>query len=406
MGAAHAQQGLNTAPAAAHAAVLAANNAGNTRGSKPVQRDVDDDSAQVKRNKPNGAREQPATSRLDGDLDGADDDYHYDDDNDGDNSDPFIGSPVAGKAALLEQLSSGKGGPALNRSLPFSRGHFGRGPRRIRLDGPLGGWPGFGGVEEQEGEDERSGSDLDDDDVLGTSSRGRAKGTPNIKWTFREEVSASTSSSDIIQICSALDDWDWARICGGQKEGTVLRSFKCISHRDCGARIGCVRDAIDSEWRIMTNGSSHASTARLPYTGKGLSAEFVHEIDAMLMQVSQIKRLCDSSPGAAHHSFFRVTLCPAVCFPTLQGKGPEYISSELTRRYGPNSEKSDQSKFARIPSATKIKSYKVSARPLMMGTYSSASNLPCSLRLVCAGCAGCLWLVGCRDHHRSASLVC
>mmetsp|Transcript_36715 Transcript_36715/g.86246 ORF Transcript_36715/g.86246 Transcript_36715/m.86246 type:complete len:207 (-) Transcript_36715:2051-2671(-) len=50
-----------------------------------------------------------------------------------------------------------------------------------------------------------------------------------------------------------------------------------------------------------------------------------------------------------------------------QAKGPEFMSTELLRKYGPDGQKSDPGMFSRVPSTSKIKAYKVACAK--MGTF-------------------------------------
>jgi hypothetical protein len=118
---------------------------------------------------------------------------------------------------------------------------------------------------------------------------------------------------------------------------------------------------------VSHNEADHAQVQRLPYTGKGISAEWKAEVDAMLLQVRARLRW---KPAHSLPSPDRTTL-PTDCararnpralpitlaHPPRRAKGPEFITTALAKRYGLNGETPDAHKYSRLPSAPKIKSY-------------------------------------------------
>jgi hypothetical protein len=60
----------------------------------------------------------------------------------------------------------------------------------------------------------------------------------------------------MLATAKSWDVWDWAMVCGGQREGTVVRNMMCISHPSCPARMSFARDAVGAEWFFYTKNLS------------------------------------------------------------------------------------------------------------------------------------------------------
>jgi hypothetical protein len=61
----------------------------------------------------------------------------------------------------------------------------------------------------------------------GGEGKGRKAGVPNIK---RERYHQDIEAAEMLATAKSWDGWDWAVVCGGQREGTDVRNMMCISH--------------------------------------------------------------------------------------------------------------------------------------------------------------------------------
>jgi hypothetical protein len=56
---------------------------------------------------------------------------------------------------------------------------------------------------------------------------------PNIKWIERERYHLDVEAAGMLATAKSWNGWDWAVVCGGQREGTDVRNMMCISHPSC-----------------------------------------------------------------------------------------------------------------------------------------------------------------------------
>jgi hypothetical protein len=207
--------------------------------------------------------------------------------------------------------------------------------------------------------------------ATGGGGKGRRAGARNIRWIERKRYAPEVDAAEMIATAKIWEDWDWAVACGGQRDGTIMRNLKCISHANCPVRVGYIREAVGAEWVLHTNSEDHPQTPRQPYTAKGLSAEWKREVDAMLLQVrtacaARAHPIAQNTHSNSHHRASAPQFSRPPCDPgaesATQGKGPELIVTALAKQSGPHGAMSDADKLSRLPTARKIKSYKARSR--------------------------------------------
>ena len=118
---------------------------------------------------------------------------------------------------------------------------------------------------------------------------GRRTGSQNYLWQ-RQIGTIDADESDVLKRARTYGGLNWR-----QSYGTLATRlvYGCISHADCEAKLSISRADDDSPWDVHGHGA-HATTPLLSYTGKGISGEFIEEIDAMLNAVR--RATCHSSP--------------------------------------------------------------------------------------------------------------
>lgn len=107
---------------------------------------------------------------------------------------------------------------------------------------------------------------------------GRRVGSFNISWTEAGSIAAA-DAHDVKKRMRTFDGYDWRYAYGSEQ-----RVYACISHANCEAKVSFRHSEDGGQWDVYSHGT-HAATARLLYTGKGLSGEFMPEIDALLNAV-------------------------------------------------------------------------------------------------------------------------